>query len=101
MRKIPFILLVASIVMMTSGAATQQTAQVAGTWDVHIEHYAGRIVDEQWVVTQDGAKVTGRVVLRSGMTVPIEGAINGSAIKWKVTTRPASKEQGERFHHFI
>ncbi len=101
MRKTLFVLLAASTVMMSGTAAQQRPAQMAGTWQVHIEHYKGRIVDEQWIMTQTGTNATGKVVVKSGMEFPIEGSIDGNKIKWKVTTRPASSPEGERFHHFI
>lgn len=96
------------VVLMAAAAgvgAAQNAAKMGGTWDVHIEHYAapkgsGRVVNEQWIVTQDGNKVTGKVVVNT-REFPIEGDIDGNTIKWKVTTRPASDPMGERHHHFL
>lgn len=98
-------LVIVSLVVAGTIAAAQNTARMAGTWDVHIEHYAaprgsGRIVNEQWIVTQDGNRVTGKVVVNT-REFPIEGDIDGTTIKWKVTTRPASSPEGERYHHFL
>jgi len=88
-----------------AAAAAQSRAQWGGTWDVHIEHYpapkgSGRVVNEQWIVTQNGNKVTGKVVVNT-REFPIEGDVDGNKIKWKVTTRPASDPMGERYHHFL
>lgn len=69
--------------------ASQQTARLAGTWDVHIEHYTGRVVNEQWILTQDGASVTGKVVV-SSREYPLEGTVDGTKINFKVTVRPDS-----------
>src|SRR4051812_29527384 len=101
MRRIPYIALLTWIVMVVSAAAAQKPAAMAGTWVVHIEHYKGRIVDEQWIVTQDGANATGKVVVKSGAEFPIVGPIDGNKIKWKVTTQPATGEKAARFHYFI
>jgi hypothetical protein len=78
-----------------------QQPRLGGTWDVHIIHYTGRIVDEQWIVTHDGNTITGKVVVRSGREFPLEGTVDGFRIKWKVTTQPAANGQGERYHYFI
>ena len=78
-----------------------QPPRLAGTWDVHIIHYTGRIVDEQWIVTHEGNKVTGKVVVRSGREFPLEGSVDGFRIKWKVTTQTAGNGQTERYHYFI
>jgi hypothetical protein len=78
-----------------------QPPRLAGTWDVHIIHYTGRIVDEQWIVTHEGNKITGKVVVRSGREFPLEGTVDGFRIKWKVTTQPAGNGQTERYHYFI
>lgn len=96
---------VSFIAICAAAMAAQSAAKMAGTWDVHIEHYpapraSGRIVNEQWIVTQDGSKVTGKVVVNT-REFPIEGDIDGNTIKWKVTTRPASSPEGERYHHFL
>jgi hypothetical protein len=98
-------LVVVSVMVLYAGIAGAQSARFAGTWDVHIEHYpapraSGRVVNEQWIVTQDGNKVTGKVVVNKN-EFPIEGNVDGSKIKWKVTTRPASSPEGERYHHFL
>ena len=101
-----FALAVVSLMAIGSAAATaQNAARMAGTWDVHIEHYpapkaSGRVVNEQWIVTQDGNTVTGKVVVNKN-EFPIEGNIDGNRIKWKVTPRPASSPEGERYHHFL
>ena len=93
------------MVVCAAAAAAQNRPRWAGTWDVHIDHYApprgsGRVVKEQWIVTQDGNKVSGKVVVNT-REFPIEGTVDGNTIKWKVTTRPASSPDGERFHHFL
>lgn len=75
-------------------AAAQNSARMAGTWDVHIEHFTGRIVDEQWIVTQNGNKVTGKVVVNT-REFPLEGTIDGNKINFKVTVRPADPNGGE------
>ena len=73
----------------------QQTATLTGTWDVHIEHFTGRVVNEQWIVKQDGGKVAGKVVV-SGREYPLEGTVERDKINVKVTVRaPGSGENAE------
>ena len=59
-------------------------AHVNGTWDVHIEHFTGRIVDEQWVLEQDGQAVRGTVLVRD-QKYPIDGMVEGQTINLRVT----------------
>jgi hypothetical protein len=107
MRRRAFVALamVSALAIGAALAAAQTSPTWAGTWTVHIEHYpapraSGRIVDEQWIVTQNGNTVTGKVVVNT-REFPIEGTVDGNKIKWKVTTRPASSPEGERYHHFL
>jgi hypothetical protein len=96
----------ASAVLMAGTTAAQGTSPIAGTWNVHMDFQNGRTFDEDWVMTENGGKVTGKVVLRNGREVPIEGSLDGNSkdghtLNIKVTTRPAGGEGGERFHYFI
>ena len=98
--------LLASSVMIVGLSAAQQASPIAGTWNVHMEFQNGRTFDEDWVVTHVGNKITGKVVLRNGREVPLEGTLDGNSvdghsINIKVTSRPAGAEGGERFHYFI
>ena len=70
---------------------------VAGTWNVHIEHYTGRIVDEQWVLQQDGSAVRGTVLVRD-QKYPIEGTVEGDRINFRVTVATAN---GPRYNVFL
>lgn len=84
----------------------QEASPIAGTWNVHLEYQTGRVFDEDWVMTQDGTRIAGKVVLRNGREVPLEGTLDGNrvdgyTINIKVTTRPAGAEGGERYHYFI
>jgi hypothetical protein len=74
-------------------AAAQQPANVAGTWDVHIRHFTGRIVNEQWVVQQNGRTVTGKVAV-SSREYPLDGTVDGKKITFTVTVRAA--QTGDR-----
>lgn len=75
-----------------------QAARVSGTWDVHIEHFTGRIVDEQWIVQQNGRTVTGRVVVRGGREYPLQGNVDGNRINVRVTV---STDGGDRYNTFL
>ena len=75
--------------------AAQQTTALTGTWDVHIEHFTGRVVNEQWIIRQDGGKVAGKVVV-SGREYPLDGTVERNKINFKVTVRaPGSEENAE------
>ena len=62
-----------------------RVADLAGTWNVHIVHMSGRVVDEQWIVEQDGDRVRG-LVKTPRRDFPLEGTVNGNRIEVKVTT---------------
>ena len=84
--------LVALLIVLAAGfaaiaASAQQRSPFAGIWDVHIDHpKTNRVVDEQWIIEVQGTYATGKVVVRSKREFPIEGDIDGNAIKWKVAT---------------
>ena len=100
MRHVP-LTLVATLTVALSYvcAAHGQTSavRVAGTWNVHIEHYTGRIVDEQWVLRQDGSAVRGTVLVRD-QKYPIEGTVEGDRINFRVTVSTAD---GARYNVFL
>jgi hypothetical protein len=76
-----FIFIVVTIVGM---AAAQKAARLAGTWDVNIQHESGRVVNEQWVIEQDGNKVKG-TVKTVRQEYPLEGTLEGNKIDIRVT----------------
>jgi len=63
----------------------EDNANLAGTWNVHIVHMSGRIVDEQWIVEQRGDHVEGRVKTPR-RDFPLEGTVIGNRIEVKVQT---------------
>ena len=86
MHKAPLVALLLMLVVLAAPSA-QQKSPFEGTWDVHIDHVkTNRVVDEQWIIEVHGTHATGKVVIRSKQEFPIEGDIDGNAIKWKVTT---------------
>jgi hypothetical protein len=93
-RKAFFALWILFLTMTFPGVPAAQTiAKLAGTWDVRIQHLSGRVVNEQWLVTQDGNKVTGKVKV-AGRELPLEGRVEGNKIDFKVTV---SEESSNRF----
>jgi hypothetical protein len=89
------LLFASSLAIPFAGAgAAQETARLAGTWDVNIRHFTGRVVNEQWIVAQDGNKVTGKVVV-STRELPLEGTVDGNKITVKVTVRPARSGEND------
>src|ERR1700751_1061407 len=69
-------------------AAPADVVSLRGTWDGHIQHTSGRVVDEQWIVDQNAAKLTGRVKTASGQDLPLEGTVDGTKATVTVTVRP-------------
>ena len=90
-RKALLALVLACCLATTSAVAgaARKTANLAGTWDVNIRHFTGRVVNEQWIVAQDGTKVTGKVVV-STREFPLEGSVRENTLTFKVTVRPAN-----------
>jgi SAM-dependent methyltransferase len=66
-------------------AVREEHASLAGTWNVHIVHMSGRIVNEQWIVEQHDDRVKG-LVKTARRDFPLEGTVNGNRIEVKVTT---------------
>lgn len=88
-RALLALLFVSCLAMTFAGAGrAQETARLAGTWDVNIRHFTGRVVNEQWIVAQDGNTVTGKVVV-SSREFPLEGTVEGNKINFKVTVGSA------------
>jgi hypothetical protein len=88
-----------AVTLCCGGVAQGQASavHVAGTWNVHIEHDTGRIVDEQWVLQQEGAAVRGTVLVRD-QKYPIDGKVEGNKINFRVTVTTAN---GPRYNVFL
>lgn len=84
---------IVSLTMFPGSAAAQKDVKVTGTWNVHIQHFTGRVVDEQWIVEQHGNTVTGKVKT-STREFPLEGTVAANKINFKVTVTNAAGEEG-------
>ena len=62
---------------------TATTAKVAGNWTATI-HTTDKTMTEQWMIKQDGVKVTGTVKNDKG-ELPLTGTVEGSVIRALVT----------------
>jgi len=86
--------LVAALLLAAAVESSSQprTIAIAGTWNVHIEHFTGRVVNEQWLIRQTDRTLAGKVVV-SSREFPLEGTIEGNEITVKVTVRPATSDE--------
>ena len=87
------LILVVSLAVVAASAAAQKDVNLDGTWDVHIQHFTGRVVDEQWVVEQHGNTVKGKVKT-STREFPLEGTVKANTINFRVTVPNAAGENG-------
>ena len=72
-------------------ASAQQPAKLAGTWDITIQGPNGEI-HEQWIVIQDGNKVTGSVK-NANADFPLEGTVDANKIDVHVTAKGPNGER--------
>jgi hypothetical protein len=63
--------------------SAQDTLKLAGTWDVTINN-PDRTINEQWILEQDGEKLTGKVKNVRG-ELPLEGTVEGTTVRVEVT----------------
>ena len=69
--------------MATAQVLTDQTAKVAGDWTATI-HTTDKTMTEQWMMKQDGVKITGTVKNDKG-ELPLTGTVEGSVVRALVT----------------
>lgn len=92
MKKNAFLfVVVCAFALAFAGVASAQTAALGGTWDVTIKGPNGNI-SEQWVVQQDGNKVTGNVK-NGNNEFPLEGTVDGNKIDVHVTAKGPNGER--------
>lgn len=68
---------------LASYARADESAKVAGNWDVSVETQRGSF-DQKLVIQQDGGKITGTLSGRRGDS-PIDGTVSGNKISFSVT----------------
>jgi|HubBroStandDraft_6_1064221.scaffolds.fasta_scaffold1717904_1 hypothetical protein len=91
-RKAFFPALLGSLVLTFAALAmAQQAGKLGGTWDITIQGPNGAI-HEQWIVTQDGNKVTGDVK-NGNNDFPLEGTVDGNKIDVHVTAKGPNGER--------
>jgi hypothetical protein len=71
------------ILAVALAVSAQGTQQITGTWDVTINN-PERMINEQWIVQQDGEKLTGKVKNVRG-ELPLEGTLEGTTLRVQVT----------------
>lgn len=93
MKRNTIIVVVLGFVAMTLAgiASAQQPAKLVGTWDITIQGPNGEI-HEQWIVMQDGNKVTGNVK-NANAEFPLEGTVDGNKIDVHVTAKGPNGER--------
>ena len=92
MKRNVFLGLVLSLMALTfTGVAAAQSAKLGGTWDITIQGPNGE-VHEQWIVTQDGNKVTGNVK-NGNNEFPLEGTVDANKIDVHVTAKGPNGER--------
>jgi phage-related tail fiber protein len=64
-------------------AAAQDTSKIAGNWTATI-HTTDKTMTEQWMIKQDGAKISGTIKNDKG-ELPLSGTLDGSVIRALVT----------------
>jgi hypothetical protein len=83
MRKPSILAAVLCVLAVAWAVSAQDTAKLAGTWDVTINNPDHTII-EQWIVQQDGNKLTGKVKNATG-ELPLEGTVEGTTVRVQVT----------------
>jgi hypothetical protein len=73
-------------------ARADDTAKVAGNWDVSVETPRGTM-NQKLVLQQDGEKITGTLTGRRGES-PLEGTVSGDKISFTVTRE---RQNGSKF----
>ena len=68
----------------TVAATTQTVPNIAGSWNVQIYSTIEGMMNQQWVMKQQGSKVTGTVTSKSG-EMPLEGTLEGGFLHATVT----------------
>jgi hypothetical protein len=73
-------------------AAAQEASQqmVSGNWTVSV-HAGDKTTTEQWMIKQDGTKITGTVKNERG-TLPLTGTIEGAVLRVTVTDGAAMNQ---------
>jgi hypothetical protein len=71
------------VLAVALAVSAQDTPKIDGTWDVTINNPQG-VRTEQWVVRQDGEKLTGTVKTVKG-ELPLAGTLNGTTLRVEVT----------------
>ena len=84
-----FVLILAGLVLPLFAAP--QAANIGGTWDITIQGPNG-VINEQWVVTQQGNSVTGKVK-NGNNEFPLEGTVDGNKIDVHVTAKTPNGER--------
>lgn len=84
MKRITTLAGVLCVLAVALAVSAQDTPKVTGTWDVRIDNPKGAIT-EQWMVQQEGDKLTGKVKNAQG-EIPLEGTLEGSTLRVDVTT---------------
>jgi len=83
MRETSILAGILCVLAVALGVAAQDTPKLDGTWDVTINN-PDRTITEQWIVQQDGDKLTGKVKNARG-ELPLEGTVDGTTVRVQVT----------------
>jgi hypothetical protein len=69
---------------VAAAAAAKAAPNIAGSWNVQIYSTIEGMMNQQWVMKQEGSKVTGTVTSKSG-EMPLEGTLHGAYLEATVT----------------
>jgi hypothetical protein len=76
-----------AVTVASAVPTAQGEASLGGTWNVHINHDSGRVVDEQWIIEENHGSLKGRVKT-ARQEFPLEATRDGSSITVKVILSP-------------
>ena len=68
----------------TVAAAAEDLPKIAGSWNVQVYSTIEGVVSQQWLLKQDGAKISGIVKSKNG-ELPLEGTLAGAFLRATVT----------------
>jgi hypothetical protein len=73
-----------------AAAAAQPAARIVGNWNVQIHSTIAGILNQQWMLKQEGAKITGTVKTATG-ELPLAGTLDGGYLR-------ATVNDGDKTH---